>query len=258
MLALLLTLLSPARADRGCAAIHLRDLVDAPTPGVIILGESPGYALDLRRAARVVRALRDRGQPVTLALEVLPVEVGGQLASLAAPDPDLDHARAMLHWDQTTALPFAPYRPLLALGLSSVPRPIRLVAVGQPAAPTTPAPAEAPAALVDRLSDLAGPGLPYSFRLPLAAARAATDAAIAETALAAWDGRGTLVIVADRTRVAGDGGLPFQVAQRTPKAVTAATLDWRDLDCVDSTLQWQEPTLRLALPAALVRPRSGR
>jgi hypothetical protein len=163
----------------------------------------------------------------------------------------------MLRWEQRTALPFGPYRPLLALGLSTVPRPVRLVAVGQPTVPATPAGSEAPAALVERLTDLAGPGLPYTVRLPLAAARAATDAAIAQAALAAWDGRGALVIVADRTRVAGHGGLPFQVAQRTAEPVTAATLDWRDLDCVDGTLQWQEPTLRLALPAALVRPRAA-
>lgn len=249
MLPLLLAL--TAQADRGCAAVQLRDLLDAPSPSVLVLGESPANRRQLRRAARVARTLRDRGIPVTIALEVLPTALQSAIAEHRSPEPDLEHFRAMVRWQNRIDVPFDPYRPLLALGLSTVPRPVRLIAVGPPRVPTERPTAEAPAALVERLSDLAGPDLPYVARLPLAAARVASDTAIAETALGAWDQQGVLIVVADRTRVAGRGGLPDRLASATDLPVRAATLDWRDQDCVDGTWQWLEPTVRAALPSAL-------
>jgi hypothetical protein len=252
---LLIALAASSHADRGCAAIDQRDLLDVPAPAVLVLGEEPGWARDARRAARVARALRDRGVPVTLALEALPAAVAPTLDGLRAPEPDLERARDALAWDTIRDVPYAPYRPLLALGLASVRRPTTLLAVGQPPVPATPPPTEAPAALVARITEIA-PDLPYAARVPVAAARAATDVALAEAALAGWTGQGVLVVVADRSRVAGDGGLPYQLAARTDAPVRAATLAWRDIDCVDGTWQWRPPTISVALPELLVTPRA--
>ena len=249
LLSILLLLVSPAAADDGCAPITLRDLRDLPSPGVLVLGESPGYASQLRRAARVVRALRDRGEPVTLAIEVLPETAGGPIEQLRGPDPDLDRAERDLRWSEHSDLPFAAYRPLLALGLTTVPRAVTLRPVGPPEDLQPTGTPDLSTALLRRIEDLAGPTLPLQARHRVAAARATADARIAETALAGWGGEGVLILVVDRGRVAGRGGLPSQLKKRTEAPVWAATLDWRDHDCLDGLWQWSEPTLRLSLPA---------
>lgn len=245
---LLLALALPAAAQDHCAPITLRDLRDLPSPGVLVLGENPGYANQLRRAARVVRAMRDRGEPVTLALEVLPETAGGAIERLRAPEPDLERVERDLRWSEVTDLPYAPYRPLLALGLTTVPRPVTLRPVGPPPDLRKLGPIDLSTDLLRRIEDLAGPSLPLQARQPVAAARAASDTRIAETAIAGWGGEGVLILVVDRGRVAGGGGLTWQIERRTEAPVWAATLDWRDHDCIGGLWQWSDPILRLALP----------
>lgn len=242
MLPLLLALLAPAATD--CTAVGLSDLRELPRPTVIVLGESPGHFRDLRRAARLVRALRDHGESVTLALEVLPAVRADEIAEHQGPEPDLDHMRAMLQWERTIQAPFAPYRPLLALGLTRAGRPVTLLAVGQPPVLPNAPPVTPSRELTERLAQLAGDDLPYVAREPLARARATTDAHIAEEALHGWSGEGVLVVVADRTRVVGPGALPMQLADRSDAPVRAATLDWRDQDCIDDTWQWRDTAQR--------------
>ncbi|TVQ94779.1 MAG: hypothetical protein EA397_00875 [Deltaproteobacteria bacterium] len=252
MLTLLLSLLS-AQASEACSPVTLRDLAALPSPGILVLGGNPGYATQLRRATRAVRALRDRGEPVTLAIEALPESAGGPIEQLQGPKPDLDAAREALRWDDRTDLPYAPYRPLLALGLSTVPRRVTLRPVGPPSRLSDLEAAELPTALIRRIGELE-PTLSPTGRTRVAQARAASDAHIAQTALAGWSGEGHLVVVVDRNRVAGEGGLPWQLRERTSTPVWAATLDWREHDCVDGTWQWSEPTLRLAFPRLLTQP----
>ena len=111
-----------------------------------------------------------------------------------------------------------------------------------------------PAGYGDRLATLAGSSMPSFMRDRLARTRTWSDQVMAERALNAWNGEGYLVVVADRTRVAGAGGIDWQLAQRTETPIIAATLDWADADCVDGGLQWKSPTLSASLPAFL-RPK---
>lgn len=242
---------SPDAPEPGCAAVSLEDLVQTPAPAVVVLGESPGETDDLRRATRVVRALRGRAR-VTLAIQAVHEDETTNLAALSAPEPDLDRVPAAVGWDEHWPWAYEAYRPLIALGLSDVPGGVDLVAIGPDAAPS--ADARVPVVRTgypERIARLSGDTVPPAMRTRMAQARTWGDSRMAERALGAWDGTGFLVVVADRTRVAGPGGVDWQIRQRTNAPVTAAVLDWSDIDCTDGTLLWRAPTLRAALPGFL-------
>jgi len=246
---LILALAGLASATDGCAAVSLPDLTAAPAPAIIVLGETPGEDDDLRRAARVVRALRDRAR-VTLAVEAVHASRATDLTALRATTPDLSAVPTAVDWEDHWAWGYDGYRPLFALGLSDVPGGVDLVAIGQdPAPPAGTRVTSVPAGYADRLAFLAGKELPFTMRDRLARARTWADARMAEQALNAWNGEGYLVIVADRTRVAGPGGVDWQLAQRTQTPLVAATLDWADMDCTDGTLQWRSPAVSVSGPA---------
>lgn len=254
MLSLLLSLIAaPASAaEGGCAPVSLSDLTADEAPAIVILGETPGEPDDLRRAVRVVKALRRKGH-VTLALEAVHHTQTSALDALRSPTPDLDAVPDQVAWTEHWTWPYAGYRPLVELGLSDVVG-IDLIAIGpNKAAPAGTHLSTIPSGYADRLAVLAGADMPRDMRDRVAQARTWGDAQMAERALDAWKGEGYLVILADRTRVAGPGGVDWQVRQRvnaTP--VVAATLDYADLDCVDGTLQWQGPWMRIAGPIGLV------
>ena len=129
-----------------------------------------------------------------------------------------------------------------------------LVAVGTDGAPGATDEVDVAHSDVQRLADLAGPGMPYGMRRRLARARAWSDATIAESALAAWDGKGTLVIVVDRIRAADDGGVPYQLRSRAEEPVLSVVLGWTEQDCANGSLVWRPPALRATLPARLLPP----
>lgn len=247
---LLLSLLAtPAPATEACEPVTLADLIPDAAPAIVVLGETPGEPDDLRRATRVVKALRGRG-PVTVAVEAVHHSRDGSLQALRAPSPGLERLAAAVDWEQHWRWPVDGYRPLFDVGLSDVPGGVRLIAVGPDRAPPVGMRLSTlPAGYGDRLARLAGQELPVSMRERLAEARTWSDARIVERALNAWKGEGYLVIVADRTRVAGPGGVDWQLRERVSDPVIAATLDWSDLDCVDGTLQWRSPLAWLTTPA---------
>lgn len=249
MIPLLLASLASAANPDGCSAVALSELTRADAPAIIVLGETPGEPDDLRRAARVVRQLRGRAD-VTVAVEAVHHTQGRALAALRAPEPDLDAVPGSVRWEAYWRWPYEGYRPLFELGLSDIPGGVTLVPVGPEQAPpagtriTT-----LPDGYDDRLARLAGPEMPASMRGRLAEARTWSDAQIVERALDAWKGEGYLVIVADRTRVAGPGGIDWQLAQRVTDPVATAVLDWADLDCVDGTQQVRAPRVTVSVPS---------
>lgn len=246
-----LLLLSSALAADGCAAVDLNDVVADDAPSVLVLGEHPGAPADLRRATRVVRALRDRG-PVTLALEAVGADRDRALQTLRGPEPDLDAVPSTVGWSDHWPGPYAAYRPLMAEGLTDVPSGVSLVAVGITGAPTADDTVDVAAGDIERIARLAGEGLPFSMRHRLARARAWSDGEIADAALDAWSGEGTLVIVVNRIRAAQDGGVPFQLRSRTDTPVRSVILGWTDQDCGHGSLVWRPPALRATLPAWLL------
>jgi hypothetical protein len=250
----LLALSAVAVPAEGCAPVTLDQVVQGPTPRVVVLGEQPGDPVDLRRATRAVRALRDRG-PVLLGLEAVHQDQDRALQALRAPLPDLDAVADRVDWAEHWRGDPAAYRPLLALGLTDVPGGVELIAVGTDPVGPRDADVDVPAGEPERLARLAGEQLPYTLRRPLARARAWSDDRLARTALGAWDGEGVLVLVVDQTRVAGRGGLAWHLRQRTEAEVVPVVLSWSDLACTDGTLVWSPPVLRASLPGwALPEP----
>ncbi|MFK7927138.1 MAG: ChaN family lipoprotein [Myxococcota bacterium] len=249
LLSLIPALAQQAAADQGCVPIGLSDLVQVEAPAVIVLGESQGETDDLRRAAQVVRALRDRDR-VTLALQAVHEDETRNLDALSAAVPNLDKVAEAVGWQEHWPWPTEGYRPLLALGLADSPGGVDLIAIGPNDAPDADARIPVvPTGYPERLGVLSGDTLSPTMRTRLAQARTWGDSRMAERALGAWDGKGYLVVVADRTRVAGRGGVDWQLRQRTDSPVVAAILDWSDQDCVDGTWLWSAPTLRASLPS---------
>lgn len=244
-------------ATEGCAAVSLEDLVRSPPPSILVLGENPGEVDDLRRAAKVVRALRDRG-PVTIALQAIHSDEARNLEGLMAPEPALDRVADAVAWAEHWPHAIDGYRPLLALGLSDSPGGVHLVPIGTDPAPnaSTNVPI-VPNGYAERLAVLAGDTLAPTMRTRIAQARTWSDQIMAESALAAWDGKGYLVVLADRTRVAGPGGIDWQLAQKSEESQLSVILDWSEQDCVDGTLQWHASTLRASIPSFMAPKRAA-
>lgn len=250
MLSLLLTL-SAMASNEGCASVDLPEVLEGDTPRVIVLGEHAGHAIDLRRALRAIRAARRDG-PVTVALEAVDATRAVQLARLEDEAPlDLSGVASTLAWDDHWLAPFPPYQELFAAAFQD--EWVQLVAAGTEEVPPEDARVDVPAGEPERIAELAG-GLPFGMRQRIARARSWSDARIAQTALDAWNGKGTLFVLVDRTRVAGRGGVAWHLRQRTDVEVRPVVLSWSDSACTAGTLIWEPPVVRAAVPGFLVPP----
>lgn len=248
MLALLLSL-SAAASNEGCASVDLPEVLAGEAPQVIVLGEHPGHTVDLRRALRAIKAARRQG-PVTVALEAVDGSLDVQLARLEEEAPlDLSGVPGALSWEEHWLAPFTPYQDLFAAAFQD--EWLRLVAVGADEVPPDDARVDVPAGEPERLAELAG-GLPFGMRQRIARARSWSDDRIATAALNAWDGKGTLFVLVDRTRVAGRGGVAWHLRQRTEVEVRPVVLSWSDSACTAGTLIWEPPVVRGAVPGFLV------
>jgi hypothetical protein len=204
-----------------CTKTTIGKVTAVQPPAVIVLGERKGTLPDLSRARSIVKKLLKKG-PVTLALQAVRTDHQAVLDQLAAGTLPVEQVPAALDWENSWGFPFEAYEPLLetsALG-------VKLVGIGQdftlrPPDQTVQLPPGYFAMLADPMGD--NP-VPPELETPFAEFVAWADKGLAQTAVSAWDGQGTLVIVVDRYFVEGGGGVPFQASKLTTAPVSAVIL----------------------------------
>lgn len=199
-----------------CTQSTVPFVVDIAPPAVVVLGERKGMMPDLKRAAQIAKKLDKKG-PVTLGLQIVP----------AAKQPVLDRFNAgelpevllesELGW---TGFPYAAYSKLFGLGAP-------IVGLG---VPVEPKPRDTPVALprgyARLLTDgMSGHPMPADLESDFAMLVAWIDSRIALTAIEGWDGKGFLVIVADRAHVEGGQGISWQAERLTEAPVHTVLLD---------------------------------
>ncbi|MFT4622796.1 MAG: hypothetical protein ACI8PZ_001452 [Myxococcota bacterium] len=211
-------LLMTAAWSQTCDHVTAADIVAVQPPAVIVLGVRPGTQPDLWRAGRMAKRL-SRTSPITLAIDAVPAEQQSVLdryaegAVLPGDLPDL------LDWEATNGFDWAPHRPLVTAATWAA----RVVAIGhewsrRPADAILPLPTSYMFVLGEAFGDAP---VPVAWEPRLVEMMAWRDHRMTATALAGWDGRGFLVIVADRFHVEGGKGVSYQASRMTDHPVHA-------------------------------------
>jgi hypothetical protein len=234
-----------AFAGNGCKTIGLSDIAAVPSPAIIVLGVRPGAKPDLLRAARVLRRLQnDNAGPIVLAVDIVHHSKQHHLDRLVSGQTDLRSLEASLAWTENTAAAFQPYARLFSMGQQDV----QLLAVGLD--PTglpddihPPVPGHYPAMVSETVSG----DLPYGLDGRIAKTLAYWDYQIALRSVNEWSGDGTLVILTDRAKVEGGGGVPWQLVQAGHESVYAFLLAWAEPFCEDGDNVWAKVPLLFAL-----------
>lgn len=219
---------------------------DLDGPAVLVLGERRGVPFDANRAAKLVRTLLRRGDPVTVALMAVDRSRQSELDDWAAGrlgEPDLPERLGFADPAavEAKALEYASY-PAYADLLETGKRGAHLVAAGLPYG-LRPADAEVPVPpyYTFQLSEALGDhGLPVDFEETYTAAMAWRGYAVAQASLAGWDGQGWLVVVADRALVEGGLGVGWQAQRQTEAPVRAALLANAGALCYPGDLVWRD------------------
>lgn len=227
---LLSVFLSNAQAVTAgqCVATSMQSaIVDAPA--VIVLGARRGMQPDHLRAGEVIRRLSRRG-PVTLAVDIITTEGEVWHQQYIANGFGDDALPLALRWDAEVGFPWSVYRPLLTND--------RITWVGVGVAygrtPAEDAMIQIPMTLGDRIRESSGGhDVPAGRQESLMRTIAWQEQEMATAAVNAWNGEGYLVLLADRFRVQGEGGLSWQVARQTSAPVSTHLLAW-GLDWCDT------------------------
>jgi len=222
-----------------CEDIELAELVDQPSPAVIILGERHGEKADMKRARAVVRALAAKA-PVTLAMEAIHEKNQPVIQSYAAGEIKLRKLEDELNWSKTWGFNWKAYKKLVAASDEGVP----VVAAGLDLGPK---PEEQELELPEGYHDflmeaMEGNGHEMSdeIKARFATSMAWRDFRIAELAINGWDNKGYLVILVGRGHVEGSMGTNWQAAKRVQVPVISAVLDHGDARCLDGDRVWAE------------------
>ena len=203
-----------------CGPVGMAELVTVDRPAVFVLGVRDGVPSDLRRAARVIRRLRGAG-PVTVALQVVPVEQQAALDAYQRGDVPTGSLPDALAWDAAQPS-FTTWLPVFeGAGLGDT-----LNAVGHPLtrAPDGIDVPRAPghsAVLADAMQEH---WMPPAYETRFAAHVAWLERRVARDALASWSGEGALVVLASRLHVEGGKGLTFQLGTQTERPVHGVLL----------------------------------
>jgi hypothetical protein len=217
----MLALFLSAALAGDCVYVGKDQVEGVAAPAVVVLGERHGMQPDLRRAATIVRSYAARG-PTTVALEAAHRDKQRALDDFAAGRVDASALPERLDWGATWGFPFPPYRPLVtasAVGAEVVAAGVALG--GKPEGAEVPIPPR----YVDLLRDaMGGHPVPLGQESRFVEAMAWRDFAIAEAAIAGWDGKGWLVIVTGRGHVEGGKGVAWQAARLTDARVEAFVL----------------------------------
>jgi hypothetical protein len=223
-------------AQGACERIGIADILAVPPPAVLVLGVRSGTEPDLYRASRVVWRLRQRAS-VRLAIDSVRPERQSVLDAYADLDIEPEDLAAELDWANAWGFPYQPYARLLAQARHGV----ELLGVGHD--DTRPTPLEdvpVPAGYEDVLRGaMAGHAVPDAMIDDFVRYVAWRDEEVASRALAGWDRRGYVVIVADRAEVEGGRGISWQAAQLVEAPVWAFSMAWAGSTCFEGDAVWR-------------------
>ena len=235
MIALLVGLASA----HTCEEVGLDELASVPAPAVLLLGERHGSRPDLKRAARLVRALTDRGAPVRVALEAVHESNQSVLDAFAAGQVKRRQLRDALRWEETWGHAWRPYRKVLfadgveltAAGLDLGPKPEdREVPV--------------PEGYEAFLAELMGPhghhGMSPEVQARFVTSMAWRDFRIAELSAADWSGEGYLVVLTGRGHVEGGLGTGWQLPKLQEAPVHSVVLGHEGARCGPDDRVWAD------------------
>ena len=230
---MLLLALSLSASAQECELTSLGRLAKEPSPAVFVLGERKGTAPDQKRALKLVKKLRNNG-PVTLALQAVPAssqsvldaweqgqvldeQLGSKLGIYThyghAPDRHDALVRAKQLGVEVVAVGVAPEQPPEGV---IAPQPPAYIHVLGPPMGASPVPVELEARYLAMV--------------------AWSDHRIAKQAIDAWNGQGSLVILADRLHVEGDKGVSWQASLMTEAPVHTVLLKRSDSPCYTGDL----------------------
>ncbi len=229
--------LTAAFAQDGCVPVGMSDVIEIGSPAVLVLGVRAGTNPDLWRAIRVVDKLKDRGDAVTVAVDIVHRRHQPTLDQLAAGQIPVGSLPRALQWDAKVGFPWAPYEALLV----SQDHPVLAVGVDPSDPPDAErGPVQMPLGYFEVLRDgMAGADVPLRRQDTFLTWMAGQDRDIAATALDAWNGEGVLVLVVDRARVEGGYGVQWQADLLTDAPVMAVTTAWAKTPCYDDDLVWR-------------------
>jgi len=232
----LFALALPAAAQQPapvCQLTSLGQLAATPPPAVFVLGERRGTSPDQARAYKLAKKLAKAG-PVTLALQAVHTEQQGVLDGWAQGQvPDEQLGAQLQVFDRWGTAPDR-YAKLVrghSVGL-------QVVAAGvDPTHPPDGVIAPQPPGYVHLLSGTMGDSpVPVELEGRFASMVAYTDHRVAARAVEAWDGKGYLVILADRLHVEGGKGIGWQAGLLTPAPVKTVLMTRSDSPCYDADL----------------------
>lgn len=206
----------------GCTPSTLGELAQIEAPAVLVLGERKGTQPDLWRATRLVGRLRSTGEPVTVALQAVDLDAQPVLDRYGAGEIEPSDLPGLLGWQQHWGFPYRPYERLVTGALHGD----RVVGVGvqverQPPDAVAPRPPGYARILGDAM---AGHYMPPELEPAFAQTVSWFDHRTARAAMEGWNGRGFLVVIADRLHVEGGKGIGWQLQRMVEAQVSTVSL----------------------------------
>lgn len=225
-----------SEAQESCNYVTFAELSAQPPPAIFVVGERPSAWPDTWRAARLARRLAAQG-PVTLALTAIPPQQQPVLDDYASGKVAPGDLPGLLNWSRFWPWDYGPYRSLVTGALWGA----KVVAVGQPidlrpADQPVPLPPGYPSVLETAYGEAP---VPVEAEPRLVETVAWYDHRVAQAALSAWNGRGYLVIVADRLHVEGGKGIGWQLQRLAQAPVQAVVLKDADGPCFPGDQVWR-------------------
>ena len=239
---LLLFLPIAAHAADPCKTISASDILSIPEPAVIVLGERFGSRVELARASRVIKGLAKKSTGgVTLATERVHYDHQKAFDQFSTNGFSTSTLEQDLNWGAETPVSFKPYGRLFKQAAVHA----NLIAAGpNMTAPTNdvqpPVPAVYPA-LVS--SVVAQDQLTFGMDNRISRILAYWDYQVAMRALHQWDGKGYLVIMTERARSEGGGGVPWQVSHEGSHTAYSFLLSWANSYCEEGDNVWAKVPL---------------
>lgn len=221
----------------ACDKITLSDIAAVPEPAIIVLGERRGAHPDVGRAARVLtRLLKKTEQPVTLAADIVHHNYQNHLDRYASGKINRDELEANLEWSKNSGTQFAPYGRIFRLSEKG----LRLQAVGSDlVGPPDDLQVPVPGVYPTLVSSVIPDGeMEFGLDNRIAQTMAYWDYQVAMRALNDWNGQGYLVILTERARTEGGGGVPWQLTHASDHAVYAFLLAWAEAYCGEGDDVW--------------------
>ena len=217
----MIALIASALAN-GCTQTTITELAEIPAPAVFVLGERKGTQPDLWRANRVISRLRSSGEPITVALQAVPADKQPVLDRYENGEIEPSDLPGLLDWHARWGFPWQPYERLVTGALHED----RVIGVGLRVEPQPEdAIAPRPPGYIRVLSDaMGGHYMPPELEPGFVQTVSWFDHRTAKTAYEGWNGRGYLIVIADRLHVEGGKGISWHLQRLVDVPVTTVDL----------------------------------